>query len=163
MHSAIYNGWLRHRRYHPRKHEFQYDVFMMYIDLQELDQVLSLSPFWSAKKWRPARFCRTDFFGDPNLNIDTAIRQKIEDTTGCYPDGRICMLANFRYFGINMNPITSYYVFDSNDKLQHIVAEVHNTPGMKNNVMFLTVIQKIKSSVFNLTNKCMYRHLTRWT
>lgn len=128
MHSAIYNGWLRHRRFLPRKHEFQYDVFMMYIDLQELDQVLSLSPFWSPKRWRPARFCRTDFIGDPSLGIDTAIRRKVEESTGHYPNGRICMLANFRYFGVNMNPITSYYVFDNEEKLQHIVAEVHNTP-----------------------------------
>ena len=38
------------------------------------------------------------------------------------------MLANLRYFGFNMNPITCYYCFDEDEKLKTIVSEVTNTP-----------------------------------
>ena len=33
--SAIYEGSVRHRRYSPRSHDFTYQVFMVYLDLQE--------------------------------------------------------------------------------------------------------------------------------
>ena len=36
MHSALYPGLLRHRRSAPREHEFSYRLFMVYLDLAEL-------------------------------------------------------------------------------------------------------------------------------
>jgi len=47
LNSAIYTGTVRHRRYTPKNHEFTYRVFMVYLDLQELDQVFSQSCWWS--------------------------------------------------------------------------------------------------------------------
>jgi DUF1365 family protein len=39
------------------------------------------------------------------------------------------MLANFRYFGLQMNPLACYYCFDEDEtELQYLVAEVTNTP-----------------------------------
>jgi DUF1365 family protein len=52
MHSAIYTGRLRHRRFAPREHAFSYRLFMMYVDLAELDQVFAKRWLWSVK--RPA-------------------------------------------------------------------------------------------------------------
>ena len=37
MHSAIYSGWLRHRRFAPREHAFRYRLFLVYLDLAEID------------------------------------------------------------------------------------------------------------------------------
>jgi len=128
VHSAIYKGWLRHRRFTPREHKFSYRVFMMYLDLDELDSVFKLSPFWSKKPWRPARFQRSDFLGDANIPLDQAVRQRIQAETGVWHEGPIRMLANLRYFGFNINPITCYYCFDHDEQLQTIVTEVTNTP-----------------------------------
>ena len=36
MTSALYTGWVRHRRFTPRGHEFKYRVFMPYLRLDEL-------------------------------------------------------------------------------------------------------------------------------
>ncbi len=41
MESAIYTGTIRHARYQPRPHSFSYRIFMMYLDLSELDQVFN--------------------------------------------------------------------------------------------------------------------------
>ena len=138
MHSAIYQGCLRHRRFFPVAHKFSYQIFMMYLDLSELNDVLSLSPWWSKKKWRPARFERTDFLGDSTLSLDQAVRNRIYDTTGEEHTGPIRMLANLRYFGFNMNPITSYYCFDDSEKLTSIVTEVTNTPWKERKSYVLT-------------------------
>lgn len=128
MHSAIYRGFLRHRRFLPRAHEFVYPVFMMYLDLDELPQVLRLSSLWSEKAWRPARFVRRDFLGDPEQSLADSVRLRIEQETGHRHEGPIRMLGNLRYFGFNINPICCYYCFDEQEKLQTIVAEVTNTP-----------------------------------
>jgi len=128
MHSAIYRGHLRHRRHYPHEHRFCYPVFMMYLDLDEIDAVLALSPLWSRKPWRPARFERRDFLGDPALSLADAVRERIREQTGQRHDGPIRMLANLRYYGYNQNPIACYYCFDRSEKLRYIVAEVTNTP-----------------------------------
>jgi len=36
MHSAIYEGKVRHRRFSPIRNTFQYRLFLMYVDLAEL-------------------------------------------------------------------------------------------------------------------------------
>lgn len=128
MHSAIYRGYLRHRRHHPHDHRFSYPVFMMYLDLDELDEVLARSPFWSRKAWRPARFERSDYLGDPRVPLAEAVRERIREQTGERHQGPIRMLANLRYFGYNINPIACYYCFDDDERLRYIVAEVTNTP-----------------------------------
>ena len=101
---------------------------MMYLDLDELDKVLELSPFWSTKAWRPARFRRSDFLGDPGVSLKQAVRDRIHAETGHWHDGPIRMLANLRYFGFNINPISCYYCFNGREELQYIVVEVTNTP-----------------------------------
>jgi len=128
MHSGIYQGYLRHRRFQPQAHQFTYQVFMMYLDLDELDQVLSLSPLWSQKSWRPARFRRADFLGDADIPLKQAVRERIHTATGQWHDGPVRMLANLRYFGFNINPICCYYCFDADQALRFIVVEVTNTP-----------------------------------
>lgn len=128
MHSAIYRGYVRHRRFLPRAHSFVYEVFMMYLDLDELDTVLALSPLWSSKAWRPARFRREDFLGDPSVPLKQAVRERIHEVTGEWHDGSVRLLANLRYFGLLINPISCYYCFDNNENLRYVVAEVTNTP-----------------------------------
>lgn len=128
MHSAIYRGYVRHRRFQPRAHRFVYEVFMMYLDLDEIDAVLAKSPLWSAKPWRPARFRREDFLGDPAVPLKQAVRERIHEATGEWHEGPVRLLANLRYFGFLINPISCYYCFDNNENLRYVVAEVTNTP-----------------------------------
>ena len=127
-HSGIYRGYLRHRRFTPVEHHFVYPVFMVYADLDELDEFLSLSPLWSARRWRPARFVRSDFLGDPALPLAEAVRARIAEAGETPPDGPIRLLANWRYWGFQINPIACYYCYDERQRLRYVVAEVTNTP-----------------------------------
>lgn len=129
MKSKLYTGTLRHRRHTPREHAFKYRVFMPYLKLDELDSVLSLSRFWSRSRFAPASFRREDFLGDPAQPLDTEVRRRISEETGNTPTGPIYVLANLRYFGVQMNPLICYYCFnDDETRLEYLVAEVTNTP-----------------------------------
>lgn len=132
MNSAIYLGWLRHRRYAPRSHAFRYPLFLVYLDLAELDSVFAGRWLWStgSRRWPAlARFARADHFGDPSIPLDAAVRDLVEERTRRRPDGPIRLLTHLRYFGYCFNPVSFYYCFDAADtRVETIVAEVHNTP-----------------------------------
>ena len=127
--SGIYRGWVRHRRYTPAQNNFKYRVYMMYLDLDELEKVFSMSPLWSLSGWAPALFRRSDFHGDPAIPLKESVHKTVFEKTGERIKGPVRMLANLRYFGYNTNPLCTYYCFDEQgESLRYIVAEVTNTP-----------------------------------
>lgn len=129
MKSRLYQGTLRHRRFLPREHSFAYQVFMPYLCLDELPELFDGRWLWSARGRAPACFRRSDFLGDPDVPLQEAVRQRVEEATGERPRGPIYLLANLRYFGLQMNPLACYYCFSEDEtRLEYLVAEVTNTP-----------------------------------
>ncbi len=128
INSAIYRGSINHKRLLPRQHQFTYSVFMMYLDLSEVDQLVDTCKLFSIDKPNVVALRRDDYIGPTQLSIADAVKCKVEEATGKKPDGAVRMLTNLRYFGFIINPITCYYCFDSDDNLETIVAEVTNTP-----------------------------------
>jgi hypothetical protein len=129
MNSAIYHGTVRHRRMLPAEHSFNYHMFMMYLDLDELPRVFRGSRLFSSTRRAAARFCREDHLGSANIPLDQAVRDLVEQSSGRRPSGPIRLLTHLRYFGYVFNPVSFYYCFNADDtRLETIVAEVNNTP-----------------------------------
>ncbi len=132
--SAVYSGTVEHRRYAPREHAFRYRVFMPLLDLDELPELLRRCRGWSTGRFSPARFCREDFLGDPAQPLKEAVLDRVEAQLGERPGGPVLMLANLRYFGFLINPISCYYCFSATGELRALVAEVTNTPWRERQV-----------------------------
>ncbi len=129
MKSAIFEGSVNHRRQNPVAHGFRYSMFMVYLDLAELDTVFNRRWFWSVKRWALARFRREDHFGDSSVALAQCVRDKVEAETGQRPQGAIRLLTNLSYFGYCFNPVSFYYCFTADDQnVESIIAEVNNTP-----------------------------------
>ncbi len=127
--SAIYEGTVRHRRFHPTRHAFTFPLFMVYLDLSEFDRVFTLTRWWSATRPAPARFRRSDYLGDAARPLDACVRDRVENALGARPTGPIRMLTHLRSFGFCFNPVTFYYCMDgSGARAESIVAEITNTP-----------------------------------
>jgi DUF1365 family protein len=127
--SAIYEGTVRHRRFEPREHRFTYPLFLMYLDLDELDKLFAGRWLWSARRPALARFDRRDHLGNPDVPLREAVAELVEAHTGHRPEGPIRLLTHLRYFGHCFNPVCFYFCFDAaGERLQTVVAEVNNTP-----------------------------------
>jgi len=87
--SAIYEGTIRHRRFDPIEHSFRYPLFLMYLDLDELPEVLDRYPLFSARRPALARFRREDFMGDPARPLADCARDAVEGATGARPSGPV--------------------------------------------------------------------------
>lgn len=128
-HSAIFEGTVRHRRFAPLQHSFCYRVFMMYIDLDEIETLFAGVPGWSAQRPALAWFRRADYFGVATLPLASCVRNAVAEVLGDPPRGPIRMLTNLRYFGFSINPVTFYYCFNAaDDAVEAVLAHVHNTP-----------------------------------
>ena len=140
MHSCIYTGWVRHRRYAPARNEFRYRLFMMYLDLSEVSTLFDRVWCWSATRPALARFKRADYLGDPAVALDASVRNTVRAATGRAPDGPIRLLTHLRYFGYSFNPVSFYYCFDATDsRVETIVAEITNTPWKERHAYVLPV------------------------
>ena len=125
--SALYEGWVRHRRHEPVEHEFRYRIFMSYLDLDELPEVLDRVPLWSARRPAPAWF-RGATSGRPSVPLRQAVRDAVEERTGRGPAARPA--AHQRpHLGRLFNPVSFYYCFDpAGERVEALLAEVTNTP-----------------------------------
>ena len=129
MRSCLYEGTVQHRRLDPVEHSFRYRLFLVYVDLAELDSLFGRRGIWSTRWPALARFRRADYLGDPARPLDDCVRDLVEQRTGHRPSGPIGLLTNFRYFGFGMNPVSFYYCFDAaGERVETLVAEVSNTP-----------------------------------
>jgi uncharacterized protein len=124
--SAIYEGTIRHRRFAVRPHEFSHRVALAYIDLDELDTLVGGRLVASPPGL--VRFRRDDYLGDPAVDLAAAVRACVERHRGTAPTGPVRLLTHLRTFGHCFNPVSFYYCFTPEERLDAVVAEVTNTP-----------------------------------
>lgn len=138
--SAVYEGTVRHRRFRPQPHAFDYRMAQLYLDLDEVERVFDRRWLWSVDHANVARFKRSDYLGSPDMPLSEAVRQRYEEATGTRPQGPVRLLTHLRYFGLIFNPISFYYCFDEDgETLVGIVAEITNIPWKERHAYVLPV------------------------
>lgn len=127
--SAVYEGWVRHRRHTPVEHAFTYRHSMVLLDLDELPDVLDRHPLYSARRRAPVRFRREDHIGDAGRPLAECVRDLVEERTGARPAGPVRLLTTMRTLGHSFNPVSFYYCLsDRGEDVEAVVAQVSNTP-----------------------------------
>jgi DUF1365 family protein len=128
--SAIYQGWVMHRRLSPRHHRFHYRVFAMLIDLDELpalDRSLSLFA-WN----RRGLFSFHDKDHGPLTTDQNGVALKdwldrLLADAGIAANGARRVLCYPRILGYVFNPLSVWFCDDADGSLKAIIYEVHNT------------------------------------
>jgi DUF1365 family protein len=127
MNSALYEGWVRHRRHTGAGHVFRHRVALAYLDCDELPGALALAPLASATGPALVRLRRRDLLGDPSIGVDDAARDLVAAHTGVRPAGPVRLLTALRSLGVGFNPVRFYYCWHEG-ALHSVIAEVTNTP-----------------------------------
>ncbi|KAI2673507.1 DUF1365 domain-containing protein [Pseudomonas sp. TNT3] len=131
MNSALYSGWISHRRFAPRRHEFRYRIGLLYLDLDEQDEVLGLSPMSGNSRFSPFSFRETDYlktYTRSGMRLIDAVRLQVGEALGHVPQGSICLLTQARSWGLSFNPVSFFYCHEADGQLAAILCEVSNTP-----------------------------------
>lgn len=111
-----------HRRLKPRHHRFQYRVFAMLLELEELP-ALRLALF-EHNRWGLFSFHDKDHGDGRDLNVwlDDLLAQH-----GVVANGRRRVLCYPRILGYVFNPLSVWFCDDEAGRLKAIIYEVHNT------------------------------------
>ncbi|MCX2573035.1 DUF1365 domain-containing protein [Pedobacter sandarakinus] len=131
--SAIYTAKVMHHRLAPKKHSFWYNVYMFYIDLDEIDDLAKRLRWFSRNRFNLFSFRDAEHLQLPkdHPNQTKNVRQHLEiylKENGV--DGanlRIKLLTNLNVLGYNFNPVSFYFCFDQQDQPVCCVAEISNT------------------------------------
>ena len=124
--SALYEGWVMHRRVRPRYHRFKYRVFAMLLDLDELpglDKRLSLFS-WNRRGLLSFHDRDHGDGRDLKLWLDDLLAR-----AGISADGTRQVLCYPRILGYVFNPLSVWFCRDAAGALKAVVYEVHNTYG----------------------------------
>jgi DUF1365 family protein len=129
LRSALYEGTVVHRRHDAVGHRFRARLFMVALDLDEVDELCQLHPLWSSERRNVVSFRRSDHLGPAEVPLAQAVRRLVAERIGREAAGPVVLLTHLRTFGWLFNPISVYFCYDEDgEEVVATVAEVTNTP-----------------------------------
>ncbi|MBB2144022.1 DUF1365 family protein [Pedobacter sp. LMG 31464] len=133
LNSSIYSAKVMHHRLTPKKHSFWYDVYLFYIDLDEIEKLDKKLRWFSYNRFNLFNFRDKDHVQFPKENPDQTKTVKQQITTYLKShnveigNGKIKLLTNLSVLGYNFNPVSFYFCFDENENPLCAVSEISNT------------------------------------
>lgn len=142
LESAAFEGIVRHRRFVPTQHEFEYPIHMFLLKADEIPDLTQR--FWQlGKQWyRWARFKREDYIGTTG-EITASVKSKMAELAGqpiTQFEGDVFCLVHLRYFGFYFSPLNVYYL-KQDGEFTYQLAEVSNTPWHERHYYLLDLNQ----------------------
>src|ERR1043165_6347006 len=133
MNSCLYTATVMHNRLAPKPHRFHYNVFMFYIDLDEVEMMRKKFFLFSENKFNFFSLRDHEHLQLPIDNPDKTKSIREQVTRYLFENGinigkgRIMLLTNLNVLGYNFNPVSFYYCYDEQEKPLCVVAEIGNT------------------------------------
>jgi DUF1365 family protein len=128
-----------HHRLAPKRHRFEYGIFMVLLDLDELDTLTEQLRLFGRNRRRPYNFRDDDHLqtrkaegGGQNEapDLKSEIRAWLaEQGVATEPNCRIRLLTLPRVFGYVFNPVSFYFIETAAGEAVCAIAEVGNTFG----------------------------------
>ena len=145
MESAIYQGTVFHARHVPKKHAFTYNIFLLWLKLDEIPALEHKVRFFSASRWAPLQFKRTDYLGDAHTPLTESVLGKMSELAAKSLTGEIYLLGQVRTFGLYFSPVNFYYLRQPDGQYSHCLAEVSNTPWNKRHYYLVNLAEQRNS------------------
>ena len=147
--SCIYTGKVIHKRFKPKKHFFRYNVFSLFLDLDEIKEISNKINLFSYNKFNLISFYNKDHGDRDGSSLQDWVKKNLKLSGIKTENIKIKLLCYPRILGYVFNPLSIFFVYDKNYSLISILYEVKNTFGEQHTYVFKT---NSKSKV--LKNNC---------
>ncbi len=125
---AIYTGSIGHRRFLPKKHSFNYALFMLALDVAEIEKMPIPVGIFGFSWFYPLRFLEKDYVKGEPKSLSERIKNKITQLGGSQDIDRIIMLVQARCLGLYFSPANFYFCYNAQQQCSQMLVEVSNTP-----------------------------------
>ena len=144
--TLLYVGRVKHTRLVPVVHSFSYPLFWCAIELQQDDD-----DEWNERLWPLStvmQFRQEDHYKHMEESGSGSLLERTFQLCKTKTNGKfqptpsthsVMLLTHLRYYGYCFNPVSFYFVFNSekNNQLEAVVTEVSNTPWNEMHVYVL--------------------------
>ena len=134
--SSIYNCTVVHKRFRPKEHHFKYDVFALLLDLSELSSIEKNIHLFSYNKFNLISFHDRDHGPRDGSSVVDWVKKSLIENKIDAENIKIKLLCYPRIFGYVFNPLSVFYIYNTDEKLISILYEVKNTFGEQHTYVF---------------------------
>ena len=132
--SGLYPGVVTHRRLRPRVHGLRYRIFMLLLDLDEIDVLNRTLRLFAHNRFALAGFHEADHLDGSGVGLKAQVEGHLA-AAGIAHGGPVRMLAMPRILGGVFNPLTIYFCHDRDGAPSAILYEVGNTFGERHSYL----------------------------
>lgn len=129
--SALYAGHVVHDRTRPKRHHLRYGVFMLLLDLDEVEPLSARLRLFSRRGWNLIGFHSRDHLDDPGATLKDEVLAKLSAHGLAEGVRSVRVLTMPRILGKGFNPLTVFFCYDAKDGLVATVHAVRNTFGQR--------------------------------
>ena len=134
--SCIYIGSVIHKRFKPKKHFFKYNVFSLFLDLDEINELDQKILFFSYNKFNILSFFDKDHGYRDGSSIKNWLIHVLQKKNISTINIKIKILCYPRIFGYVFNPLSIFFIYDADSNPIAILYEVKNTFGEQHTYVF---------------------------
>lgn len=144
MASALYVGWVQHRRLRPRRHDLRVRGYHVLVDVDELDRLERDVRGFGHRRRALTRFRDRDHFGPSDAPVRGKVERWLAAQGRTLPSGPLRVLTNLRVLGHVFNPVSWWFAHEPDGTLAMVIAEVNNTFG-ESHVYVLDDLERLAS------------------
>jgi DUF1365 family protein len=133
--SALYAGHVMHQRLRPRRHRLRYRLFMLLLDLDEIDALDTRLRLFSRNRRNLFSFRDTDYGAGDTTPLRVQIEAHLRAAGLASQVGAIRLLTIPRVLGFAFNPLSVYFCHRPDGDLAAILYEVNNTFGQRHSYL----------------------------
>ncbi len=127
LNSCLYRIKIWHDRQSPKRYSFAHDVFMFYLDLDEIDEISRRINLFGHYQNRIYDFQDTDHITAGKASVKANVLAYLSTKHVAHDIEKVFLLTNVRVFGYVFNPVSFYYCFDRDKNPVCVVVEIGNT------------------------------------
>lgn len=133
--NRLYRGRVNHARLRPRAHRLAYRIFMLRLDLDDLDGEVAGVRWLSHNRLNLLSIYDRDHGDGSDAPLAHQVRAVLDRAGLAHAGVKIEALLMPRILGRGFNPLTIYFCRDKTAKIAAILYEVHNTFGERHSYM----------------------------